>query len=70
MLILGGLDDIFNLLLFPVGILHTLSATLHHNTSLIFHLGSPVGNSSLIALLGGGDSRTLWPQRYAYAQAK
>ena len=37
----GGLDDLFNLLVFLAGILFTSSVTWHHNTSLIFHRGSP-----------------------------
>jgi len=40
-LILGGLNDLFNLLLFLAEIFFTSSVTLHHSTSLIFHRGFP-----------------------------
>jgi len=39
-LILGGLNGLFSLL-FLTGILFTWSVTWHHNTSLIYHRGSP-----------------------------
>ena len=43
-LILGGLDDSFNLL-FLVGILSSSLIISHHNASLIIHRGSPVANN-------------------------
>jgi len=45
-LILRGLDDLFNLLLSLAGILFTESVTWHHNISLIFRVeqGCSVGS--------------------------
>ena len=40
-LILGGFDNLFNVLFFLVGILFTLSVTSHHQISLTVCLPSP-----------------------------